>query len=141
MNTWSLRAQKNARQGQVRVERQAEEWRTMATGPHLANDGHTLIVPSCWFQLEAASFWRNHGFTFDRSRLLWWRDTRQSYKGKRYTAAAWLESTRREFYKFWPKLLKWCTICGQEFTPTSRYQLECAECAERQNQKGETDED
>ncbi len=106
MNTWSLRAQKNHEQGRARARARAarlkREEDTMRAGPHL--DGHTLIVPSCWYQVEAAAFWKAHGFRFDRDNRRWTRDTRRPHEGKRYSAQAWLESTRREFYKFWPKL-------------------------------------
>lgn len=105
MNTWSLRAQKNHQQGQARARARQEDEQIMQAGPHLADDGYTLIVPSRWYQLEAVAFWQSYGFRFDRSRLQWTRDTRRLHEGKRYSPQAWLESTRREFYKFWPKLV------------------------------------
>lgn len=88
----------------ARAKNYQEEEETMQAGPYLAGDGYTLVVPSCWYQLEAGAFWRRYGFHFNRERLEWSRDARKLHEGKRYTAAAWVESTRREFYAFWPKL-------------------------------------
>jgi hypothetical protein len=72
----------------------------MRRGLHLADDGFTLVVPSEWYNEKAAAFWKSHGFRWQRERRTWECDTRTPFRGKRYTAMAWLESTRREFYLF-----------------------------------------
>ena len=82
-------------------ENRQREQCVMATGPHLNADGHTLIVPSEWYNKAAAAFWRQHGFRFDEDTATWKRDTQLPLcTGKRYTTEAWLESTRRQFYQF-----------------------------------------
>lgn len=100
----------------------------MAAGPHLLEDNLTLVIPSAWYNKDAALFWRQHGFSHCRAGAMWTRDTEKPFGGKTYTAEAWLESTRREFYQFWPTLLKYCATCGQEFAPSSSYQLLCSDC-------------
>jgi hypothetical protein len=71
----------------------------MERGPFIAADGYTLVVPSEFYHAEAAAFWKAHGFTYRDKE--WQRDTRRPFKGKVYTAQAWLESARRKFDEFW----------------------------------------
>jgi len=97
---WHKAAQ-SARKSQAELEREAAR---MRRGPHLAGDGHTLIVPSDWYQKQAAAFWKAHGFRWHGEDKTWRRDTRRPYNGARYSPSAWLESARREFYRFQPKL-------------------------------------
>lgn len=111
----------------ARQENRQKEQRVMAEGPHLDVDGHTLIVPSEWYNQAAAMFWRQHGFHYNGS--TWQRDTRLPLTGKCYTAEVWLASTRRQFYQFWPKLLHRCKRCGNQFALTDRYQTLCNDCA------------
>ena len=109
-----------------KVKRQKE---TMTTGPHL--EDHTLIVPSQWYNKPAAEFWRQHGFHWNKASATWERDTRLPLRkdGKRYTADAWLEGTRREFYRFFrTSLAKTCYYCGRKFIPSSAHQLPCPSC-------------
>ena len=101
----------------------------MTAGPFLDDDGHTLVVPSEWYHEDAARFWKSHGFEWRPKTATWQRDTRRPLRGKRYTPAAWLESTRRRFYRFWPTLLKPCRRCGHKFPPTSPYQIHCENCS------------
>lgn len=109
------------------VQKQTE---TMTTGPHLAEDGHTLIVPSEWYNEQATKFWKLHGFRWNPSAATWERDTSLPLRkdAKRYTASAWLESTRREFYRFWPTLKKTCYYCRRKFIPRSIHQFTCPSC-------------
>ena len=114
---------------QARQANRQKEQRVMATGPHLAADGHTLIIPSEWYNKAAATFWRQHGFHWNDDNSTWERDTRLPLIGKIYTAAAWLESTRRQFYQFWPKLLHRCKRCGEQFARINcSYQTSCNRC-------------
>lgn len=122
--------QGRARWRKYEAERQTRE---MAAGPRLLADGHTLIVPSEWYNEEAAAFWKEYGFQWLGGLSRWQRDTRKPASGKVYTAEAWLTATRRKFYEFWPTLLKECTICGQVFAPESTYQIYCEKCREEQN--------
>ncbi len=48
-----------------------KEQRVMATGPHLSPDGHTVIIPSEWYNKAASTFWRQHGFQFDKEAATW----------------------------------------------------------------------
>jgi hypothetical protein len=107
----------------------------MATGPRLDANGYTLFVPSAWYNKAAAAFWRQHGFEFDKAAAAWKRDTRLPLRdGKCYTTEAWLESTRRQFYQFWPKLLHKCERCGKQFALTDRYQSLCDGCARKRQE-------
>ena len=113
----------------ARQENRQKEQRVMAAGPRLDTDGHTLIVPSEWYNKVAATFWRQHGFQFDKDAATWKRDTRLFLIGKHYTVEAWLESTRRQFYQFWPKLLHGCERCGKQFARIDCcYQTLCSQC-------------
>ena len=102
----------------------------MQAGPRLALDGYTLIVPSEWYNEEAAKFWKFHGFRWNPSGPAWERDTGRLFNGKKFTADAWLESTRRQFAKFWPSLrgMKACRGCKEEFEPASNYEILCPAC-------------
>ena len=88
----------------ARQEQLQAETERMLHGPHLLADGHTLSVPSEWYHEEASTFWKQHGFRWNKPTKTWQRDTRRPLAGKTFTAEAWLESTRREFFQFWPML-------------------------------------
>ena len=109
-------------------ERTQAQTRKMTAGPHLDDDGHTLVVPSEWYSRDAALFWKSHGFEWRPKTATWQRDTRKPLRGKRYTPQAWLTAARRRFYRFWPRLLKRCPRCGRNFPPTSPYQIHCPAC-------------
>lgn len=87
------------------LRQQDRKTAAMAAGPHLLEDGHTLIIPSAWYNEDAAKFWRLHGFSYRPAGTMWTRDTEKPLRGKTYTTKAWLTSTRREFYQFWPELV------------------------------------
>ena len=60
---WSTQAHRRHKAGvsasasyRVKVETQT---RAMLRGPHLADDGHTLVVPSEWYHEDAARFWHS----------------------------------------------------------------------------------
>ena len=124
-NQPSLRCPSHA-VSRARQEHRQKEQRIMAEGPHLAADGHTLIVPSEWYNEAAATFWSQHGFHWNGS--TWERDTRLPLTGKRYTAEVWLESTRKQFYQFWPALLDKCRQCGKQFALIEQHQSLCNNC-------------
>ena len=111
--------------------------RVMTIGPRILADGHTLVVPSEWYHEEAKEFWKQHGFRYVPGLSWWERDVRHPLhsSGKRYSAEAWLESTRRVFYEFWPALMKVCPACGQQFKPRSIYDIQCKECREQKQQE------
>lgn len=77
-------------------------WR-MEQGPFIAKDGYTLIIPSEWYNPDAAQFWRDHGFTFERDTKSWIRDTRRSFNRKTFSASAWLAAATKKFFEFWPR--------------------------------------
>lgn len=140
MSLWrNPRAHKRAwRARSLSENEQQRQLREMTAGPRLLADGQTLIVPSEWYNEQAADFWRQHGFKWIPGLKRWERDTGRPLHGKCYSTAAWLESTRREFFGFWPSLLKYCLRCGQEFKPRSVYDTTCTDplCQDR-DQKGE----
>jgi hypothetical protein len=70
-------------------------------GPHLAEDGHTLVIPSP-YKPEAVAFWKAQGFQWRPEWKTWERDTRSPKAGRRYTAAAWVKAARRKYAEFWP---------------------------------------
>jgi len=82
-----------------RVRAQSEK---MAAGPLLDDDGHTLVVPSEWYNEDAVRFWKSKGFEWRPKTATWERDTRKPLDGETYTPQAWLTATRRQFYQFWP---------------------------------------
>jgi len=85
----------------------------------------TNSLEQAWQNVRATLFWKTHGFEWRPKTATWQRDTRRPLRGKRYTPAAWLQSTRRRFYRFWPTLLK---RCGRKFPPISPYQIHCENC-------------
>ena len=97
---FSPRAEKAQRDAAVRQK--AREAR-MDRGPHLANDGVTLVIPSQVYNKEAAAFWKAQGFRWCAEWKTWERDTRTPSQDKRYTAAAWLEAAQRKYAEFWPE--------------------------------------
>lgn len=115
---------------QAHADHRTRQTETMTAGPHLAEDDHTLIIPSQWYNEQATTFWKLHGFRWNPGAATWERDTTLPLRkdGKRYTASAWLESTRREFYRFWPTLAKRCYYCDHKFIPCSVHQLACPSC-------------
>ncbi len=108
-----------------RIQRQTE---TMTAGPHL--EGQFVIVPSEWYDKTVSTFWKQHGFRWNAGNATWERDTQRPLRssGKRYSAEAWLSSTRRQFYEFWPTLLKTCYYCRNKFLPRSVHQYACDHC-------------
>jgi len=103
----------------------ADQLEKMRPGPRL--DGHLIIVPSEWYQPEAATFWKSQGFYWTSGQ--WQRDVRRrASNGAIYTPAAWLTAARNKFFQFWPGLMKTCSACGAKFTPASQYELQCSEC-------------
>jgi hypothetical protein len=74
----------------------------MARGPHLADDGVTLVVPSHVYHPDAAAFWRAQGFRWDRDYRTWERDTRKPLRGRRYPVEVWLSRARAKYKEFWP---------------------------------------
>lgn len=94
------KAAQSARKSPAQWERETER---MKPGPRL--EGHTLVVPSEWYNEQAVSFWKAHGFRWrEWPACTWTRDTRRPASGKHYTANAWLKATRAKFYQFWPDL-------------------------------------
>jgi hypothetical protein len=127
----SPRAQKAANEGAANDHVHRGRHERMQAGPFLAEDDCTLIVPSDWYNVQAAVFWASHGFQYKSGRKEWHRDTQKPYNAKTYTAEAWLESTRREFYGYWPELLgdQTCPKCGNDYHTINEYQTMCAPCA------------
>ena len=78
-----------------------EQLERMAAGPYIAEDEHTIHIPRDWSSPKAARFWLNHGFRYSIKTGTWTRSSKKHIDGKIYSAAAWLESTTREFFKFW----------------------------------------
>jgi hypothetical protein len=107
--------------------RNAHRRARMERGPHLHDDGHTLVIPSDYHNENARLFWRQHGFAWcPADQPTWQRDTRQAQGSKVYTAQAWLSATRTKFFEFYPSLMITCP-CGQQFPPNDGQTL-CEEC-------------
>lgn len=113
---------------QTYTEHAEKQQHTMVTGPYLFPDGHTLIVPSEWYNEDAAALWSQFGFHWNNGSSTWERDTRLPLSGKRYTTEVWVKSTREKFFEFWPTLLKECRHCGDRFQRTNEYQIYCTTC-------------
>lgn len=84
------------------ADRRRQELAEMKAGPRL--DGDRIIVPSYQYNAAAAEFWSLHSFRWFPTSKTWERSTSKPYNNKLYRPECWLESTRREFYKFWPTL-------------------------------------
>jgi len=110
---------------QARMEGERER---MLPGPHLADDGHTLIVPSEWYDERLVAIWNQYGFSFNKAESIWTRDTRTPHQRQRYTADAWVKFARARFYEVWRSLLKRCVRCNELFVPTNAYLIRCPEC-------------
>lgn len=82
----------------------------MELGPRL--EGPWLVIPSNWYDPNAASFWKALGaryHTGDPEDRIWILDTRRArYDGKRYTRWAWLRSVRRRYFELFPELEGGC---------------------------------
>lgn len=102
----------------------------MQAGPRIAMNGHTLIVPATWYNKNAACTWSQFGFQFDPHTTSWKRDTRLPINGKEYTPRTWLESTREQFFSFWPWLTadRECPSCSHLFGPEDAKQVYCVDC-------------
>jgi len=120
------------------------EAQKMQEGPHVLPDGFTISIPSLWFNENAATYWRYHGFEFKRKTWSWQRSAKTPYKKKTYSVKAWLESTRREFFSFWPQLTadRACSSCGELFAPKHKQQTACSTCEDivQHPQEGDRDE-
>lgn len=95
----NCKAANSARPSAARMERELAE---MKAGPRLEHD--RIIVPSFQYNAAAAEFWALHGFRWYPVTKTWERDTNLVYNQKNYRPECWLESTRREYFKFWPTL-------------------------------------
>jgi len=138
-----LRAQKSQFESAARTRwykyEQKRQRSVMADGPQLLADDHTIMVPSEWYQKEAAEFWKAHGFHWVKGLSRWERDTwRPTREGKIYTTNAWLTATRRQFFDFWPALKRTCVECGVLFAPASGYDTHCPD--HTQNEKEQNDD-
>jgi hypothetical protein len=76
----------------------------MAKGPYVSKG--TICVPGDWASPEASRFWLNYGFGLDIKTVTWTRSSKKPINGKVYSAAAWLESTQRQFFTFWKAEIK-----------------------------------
>ena len=102
---WSDKARARSKHSRRHTDiEDCADLRAMRAGPKL--DGTTLIVPGGrkWYRKEAARFWHSVGFEWDPDVMQYTRDVRQLLKGKRYSAAKWLERTWVKFYEFYPEL-------------------------------------
>lgn len=142
------KAAQSARKSPAQWERETER---MKPGPRL--EGHTLVVPSEWYNEQAVDFWKAHGFHWrEWPACTWTRDIRRPASGKHYTADAWLTATRAKFYQFWPDLAPGgddqnpvparspappvttgprCQACGRVFSPINQHQVLCPNCENR----------
>ena len=75
----------------------------MCRGPHILDDGVTLIVPSEYYNINAKNFWKSRGFRWCGSELVWLRDLGKPLFGQVYSSQQWLSSTRRRYFEFWPE--------------------------------------
>lgn len=113
----------------VHQVRRELEFAAMSKGPQLAGDGHTVTVPSEWYDGHLVEVWKSYGFYFNGELKHWSRDTRKLHLGQRYTAAAWLKFAKSRFFETWTNLVFDCITCGREFQPHSIYQVQCPDCA------------
>ena len=74
------------------------------TGPSLANDDTTLVIPSPARHKEFSSVLNAYGFTFERGVCPWWqRDIAKSFNGRTYSPAEWLNWATRRYSWAWPE--------------------------------------
>jgi hypothetical protein len=114
----------------------------MTIGPCLLADQSTIVVPSEWYNEEAAEFWKSYGFQWMAGLSRWQRDTSRPASGKIYTVEAWMEATRRKFFEFWPALKKTCTQCNKMFAPASPrsvYETMCPDCRKLNREENNDD--
>jgi len=131
-NSLSVEAQVSiacARAYRARAERQLAR---MVKGPHV--QGSTIIIPSEWYDKNAANFWRSIGAVWcpghpDGQAWILHHD-RTKYAGRTWTAEQWLESITRKYREYWPELERrnYCVSCGQEFVPWHPKQRWCPDC-------------
>lgn len=84
------------------AKRRRQELAEMKAGPRL--EGERIIIPSFQYNAAAAKFWDLHGFTWYPESKTWERSSNKPWNNKLYRPSCWLQSTRREFFKFWPTL-------------------------------------
>jgi len=110
-----------------RDRRDAQEKAIMAAGPQLHGD--TLVIPSVWYNPDAAALWSAQGFRYSPALRGWLRDLRKpAGDGKMYEPEAWLKAAQRRFYELYPEAATHCQGCGQQFIPVSAWQTLCSEC-------------
>ncbi len=86
-------------------------------GPHLDDDGHTLVVPSPYYGgREWAAFWKARGFRWDPQYHCWERDTRRPLRGKVYGPQRWVQAAREAYARFWPR---WGEALGEATGPAA----------------------
>lgn len=70
-------------------------------GPRIVDD--TLVIPSDFYNARASEVYKRLGMRFDDIGKWWERDITLPYKGKVYSADAWLRAARKAYKEVWPK--------------------------------------
>lgn len=70
-------------------------------GPRV--DGTTLFIPSEFYAPSAAPIYKRLGMRFDDIGKWWERDITLPFKGKVYSAEAWLKAARKAYKMVWPR--------------------------------------
>jgi hypothetical protein len=98
----------------------------MLHGPHLHPDGHTLIIPSAYYDPLLSHLWKTHDFRYNSRPKNWTRDTRHPHNGHHYTPTAWLKAATTHYWNAWtPTLSKTCPTCHTTFLPHNPYEIQC----------------
>jgi hypothetical protein len=73
-------------------------------GPHLSDDGQTVVVPSPARHERFGRVLRAYGFQFEYydTGARWTRPTARPYRGRRYSPDGWLAWARQHYAKAWP---------------------------------------
>jgi len=61
-----------------------------------------IVVPSAVYNSSLRRLWPSKGFHFDREREVWTRPVNTEFKGKVYSAEAWMKSVCREYRAHFP---------------------------------------
>ncbi len=95
--TWSAEAEEAHREAQGRRRGEQGAWER---GPTVA-DGK-LVIPSDFYNARASGVYKRLGMRYDDIGKWWHRDITVPFKGRVYSADAWLRAARKAYKEVWP---------------------------------------
>ena len=94
-----------ARHAREQAEQRRQSRELIAdTGPHLADDDATVVIPSPARHPVFKRILLAYGFRYEHGLMPWWeRPTDEPHAGRAYAPDGWLRWARSHYAKAWPK--------------------------------------